>query len=160
MPFPLPLLILALPLAELAGLIVVGGRVGAFPVIAWVVLSAVIGGNILRIAGWETARKVQAAMTRGEMPLSEMLSGAALSIAALLLILPGFLTDALGLLLLIGPLRRAIGALIAGRAAHAAKHGDATVIEGEFTVVDEPDSSPAAPPRGLPRNDAPDDTPR
>jgi len=155
MPFPFHLLILALPIAELAGLIVVGGRVGALPVIAWVILSAIIGANILRIAGWETARKVQAAMARGEMPLSEMLSGAALSIAALLLILPGFLTDILGLLLLIGPLRRAIGGLIAARAAHTAQHGGSTVIEGEFTVVEDPDQPPKPPHPGLPPQDGP-----
>jgi len=155
MPFPFPLLILALPLLELAGLIVAGAHVGALPVIAWVIASAAIGGNILRAAGWETARKVQAAMAHGEMPLSELLSGAALSVAAILLILPGFLTDILGLLLLIGPLRRFLGGLIAARAAHVSQHGSATVIEGEFTVVDEPPADAARPPQGLPPTDDP-----
>ena len=58
MPFPFAILLLALPVLELAGLIVVGREVGVLPVLAWAILSAIAGANLLRITGWVTARKV------------------------------------------------------------------------------------------------------
>ncbi|MBN2752502.1 MAG: FxsA family protein [Rhodospirillaceae bacterium] len=148
MPFPFALLLLAFPLLELAGLIVAGSRMGALPVLAWVVLSAIIGANILRIAGWATTRKIQDAMRKGSLPLAEMLSGAALSMAAILLILPGFISDAIGLLLLIGPFRRVLGGLIVTRATRPPGTGDSSIIEGEFTIVDTPPPADSRPSSG------------
>lgn len=144
MPFPLAIVLLALPILELAGLIFIGGEFGVLPVLAWAILSAIAGVNLLRITGWVTARKVQDAMMRGTLPVGEMFEGAALSIASVLLIIPGFLTDAIGLLLLIAPLRSALGAVLAAKTVAAGtRRRDDGVIEGEFTVVDEP-------PRGEP----------
>lgn len=152
MPFLLVIVLLALPALELAGLIVAGEKFGAIPVIAEAILSAIAGVNLLRITGWVTARKVQDAMMRGELPVGQMFEGAALSIASILLIIPGFLTDAIGLLLLIAPLRTALGAALAARtAAHAARHRDDGVIEGEFTIVEDPaPAEPDAPSKPLP----------
>ncbi len=148
MPFPPALLLLAFPLLELVGLIAAGQAFGALPVLAWVFASAAIGVFILCVAGWTTARGVQAAMLRGEVPLADMLSGAALSMAAILLIVPGFITDVLGLLLLIGPLRRGLDAVLSGRAAPPpSASGGTTIIEGEFSVVaDPPPADPLPPP--------------
>jgi UPF0716 protein FxsA len=152
MPFLLVILLLALPALELTGLILAGEKFGAIPVIAEAILSAIAGVNLLRITGWVTARKVQDAMMKGELPVGQMFEGAALSIASILLIIPGFLTDAIGLLLLIAPLRTALGAAIAARtAARATHHSDEGVIEGEFTVVEDPaPSDPGAPAAPLP----------
>lgn len=152
MPFPLAIVLLALPILELAGLIVAGEEFGAIPVIAEAILSAIAGVNLLRITGWVTARKVQDAMMKGELPVGQMFEGAALSVASVLLIIPGFLTDAIGLLLLIAPLRTALGAAIAARtAAEAARRRDDGVIEAEFTVVEgEPPADPETPPKPLP----------
>lgn len=147
MPFPFAILLLALPVLELAGLIFVGREMGVLPVLAWAILSAIAGVNLLRITGWVTARKVHDAMRRGKMPMGEMFEGAALSFASILLIIPGFLTDAIGLLLLIAPLRTALGAAVAARtAAEAVRRRDDGVVEGEFTVVDTPpDGTPEGP---------------
>ena len=152
MPFPVAILLLALPIIELAGLIAVGREFGVLPVLAWAILSAIAGVNLLRITGWVTARKVQDAMVKGELPVGQMFEGAALSFASILLILPGFLTDAIGLLLLIAPLRVALGAALAAKtAATATRRRDDGVIEGEFTVVDDaPPAEPEAPPAPLP----------
>lgn len=160
MPFPLAILLLALPILELAGLIVAGEEFGAVPVIAEAILSAIAGVNLLRITGWVTARKVQDAMMKGELPVGQMFEGAALSLASILLIIPGFLTDAIGLLLLIAPLRTALGAALAAKAAaNTARRRDDGVIEGEFTVVeDAPPAEPDKPSQPLPPP-APEDDP-
>lgn len=144
MPFPIALVLFALPFLELVGLIVAGQHFGALPVIAWVVISAAIGGAVMRHTGMATARRVQEALRRGEMPVGEMFDGAATMAGALLLILPGFLSDAVGLLLLVAPLRRALGTALGRNAEiHTSASGGATIIEGEYSVVSDP-ADPAA----------------
>ncbi len=155
MPFPFASLLLALPVVELAGLIFVGHEIGPLPVLAWAILTAIAGVNVLRITGWVTARKIHAALRDGKMPVGEMFEGAALCFASVLLIIPGFLTDAIGLLLLIAPLRTALGAAFAAHAAaRAAKRRDDGVIEGEFTIVDAPPEGPVEPLEPLPPPEA------
>ncbi len=144
MPFPFVLIFLAFPLIEIFGLASVARVYGPGPVLAWVLASAVLGGFLLRAAGWATLKGIQESMRNGEAPLADMLSGAAMSLAAVLLILPGFITDALGLLLLIGPLRRFAAAAFSRRSAPAAPRGGSTVIEGEFSVVADPPPAPSA----------------
>lgn len=159
MPFPFAILLLALPIIELAGMIFVGHEIGPLPVIAWAILTAIAGANLLRITGWVTARKIHEAMRQGKMPVGEMFEGAALSFASILLMIPGFLTDAIGLLLLIAPLRTALGAAIAARtASQAMKRRDDGVVEAEFTVVESPaegaPEGPVEPLRPLPPPEA------
>lgn len=162
MPFPFAILLLALPVLELAGLIVVGREIGVLPVLGWAILSAIAGVNLLRITGWVTAGKIHDAMRQGKMPVGEMFEGAALSFASVLLIVPGFLTDAIGLLLLIAPLRTALGAAFAARtAAQAARRRDDGVIEAEFTVVGTPpEGTPEGPVEPLEPLPPPDDSKR
>ncbi len=153
MPFPPALILLAFPLIELIGLIAAGRAFGAGPVLAWVLGTAVLGGVLLRAAGWATLKGMQESLRQGEAPIADMLSGAAMTFAAILLILPGLITDALGLLLLIAPLRRFAAAAFAGGAAPRAPSGP-TVIDGEFTVVAEP-PPPEPPADPLPPPDRP-----
>ncbi len=108
-PFPIVfLLFLLIPLVEMYFLIVVGGIIGALPTVALVVLTAVIGAALARHQGLATLRRLQDALARGETPAIEMLEGVLLLAGALLLLTPGFFTDALGFACLIPPARRAL----------------------------------------------------
>jgi Protein affecting phage T7 exclusion by the F plasmid len=102
------LLFVGAPLVELYFLIQVGSFIGALPTIALSVLTAVIGGALVRMQGLGVLLRVRQAMDRGEAPALELLDGAVLLVTGFLLLLPGFLTDILGFLLLIPPLRRAL----------------------------------------------------
>lgn len=102
------LLFLLVPLAEIWFLIVVGGVIGALPTVALVVLTAVIGAALARYQGLVTLQRLQATLARGEAPAIEMLEGVLLLIGALLLLTPGFFTDALGFACLIPVTRRAL----------------------------------------------------
>ena len=146
-PFPIVfLLFLAIPLVEIWLLIKVGGVIGAFPTVALVVLTAVIGAALVRHQGLATLRRLQVAMARGEAPAIEMLEGVLLLVSALLLLTPGFFTDALGFACLIPPVRRALALWLLGRFAVITPAGQGprqggghhtTTIEGEFRREDE-----------------------
>ncbi len=96
------------PLVELYVLIEVGARIGAFSTIALSVFTAVLGGWLVRLQGFAVLYRVQGTMARGEVPALELLEGAMLLLTGLALLLPGFITDAVGFALLIPPLRRAL----------------------------------------------------
>jgi UPF0716 protein FxsA len=100
------LLFAGVPLLELYLLIQVGSEIGALPTIALSILTAVIGTVLVRVQGFSVLLRVRELLDRGELPALEVLDGALLLIAGLLLLLPGFITDALGFLLLLPPLRR------------------------------------------------------
>lgn len=99
------LLFIALPLFETWLLIEVGSRIGAIPTIGLVIATAVIGSQLMRRQGLQTLREIQQRQARGELPAQPMLEGLALLIAGILLITPGFISDTLGFLLLVPPLR-------------------------------------------------------
>jgi UPF0716 protein FxsA len=102
------LLFVGAPLVELYFLIQVGSVIGALPTIALSVLTAVIGGALVRMQGLAVVMRVRDAMDRGETPALELMDGAVLLACGFLLLLPGFVTDIVGFLLLIPPLRRAL----------------------------------------------------
>lgn len=104
----LALVFVALPLIELYVLIQVGSVIGAIATVALVVFSAVLGTLLVRHQGLQTLRQARRSMERGEPPAIPMLEGGLLFIGGILLLVPGFITDLLGLLLLIAPLRRAL----------------------------------------------------
>lgn len=135
------LLFIGLPLVELYFLIQVGGQIGAFPTIALAILTAVIGTWLVRHQGFGLLLRVRELTDRGEVPALEMLDGALLLIAGLFLLLPGFLTDTVGFLLLIPPLRRwVIGRYVQVIPTHT--HGPSRrdegprVIEGDYRRED------------------------
>ncbi len=98
----------AAPLVELYVLIEVGSRIGAFSTIALSVFTAILGGALVRLQGFSVLFRVQEATVRGEVPALELMEGAMLLLVGLALLLPGFITDAVGFLLLVPPLRRAV----------------------------------------------------
>lgn len=109
------LLILLLPILEIVGFIQVGDWIGAGPTIGLLALSAVVGVLLVRHQGLASLTRAQAAAARGEVPIGTVLDGFCAVLAGILLIIPGFLTDILGIALLIGPLRRGIGRWLLGR---------------------------------------------
>ncbi len=96
------------PLVELYVLIEVGAHIGAFSTIALSVFTAVLGGWLVRLQGFVVLHRVRGAMVCGEVPALEVLEGAMLLLTGLALLLPGFITDTVGFVLLIPPLRRAL----------------------------------------------------
>ena len=101
------LFIIGIPLVEIYLMIKVGGTIGAFNTIFLIFFTAVTGIFFARLEGFRTLRSGFQQMVKSEMPIYEIISGAALAFAALLLIIPGFLTDIIGFLLIF-PLTRKI----------------------------------------------------
>ncbi len=102
------IIFVAAPLAELYLLIEVGSVIGAIPTIALSLFTAVLGGVLVRAQGFSVLFRVQAALDRREVPALELLEGALLLLVGVALLLPGFITDAIGFLLLVPPLRRGL----------------------------------------------------
>ena len=129
------LLLIGIPLFELYLLIQVGTEIGALPTIGLSILTAVLGTFLVRVQGFSVLLRVREMLDRDEVPALEVLNGALLLIAGVMLLLPGFLTDAVGFLLLIPPLRRLlILRFVRVVPAHRRPRGEAgpRVIEGEF----------------------------
>lgn len=100
------ILIMVVPIAEIATFVWVGSRIGIGATLLLVVAGVVVGLWLVRRQGFATAGRVQAMIARGESPAPGMLEGMALLAAGLLFVLPGFVTDIAAVLLLIPPLRR------------------------------------------------------
>lgn len=176
MPLVILSLFIAVPLIEIAVFIQVGGILGLWPTIALVLLTAVAGTALLRAQGLATLRRAQSSLERGEAPLREVFDGACLLIAGVLLLTPGFVTDAAGLILFLPPVRAGLlgwlgGAIRTGKVhvsgggfgpapppggphagPHAGPHRGPVDIEGDYRDVTPPDDS-AGP-------TSPDDRPR
>lgn len=103
----LPLLLLVVPLAEIATFVVVGGQIGVLPTIGLVILTTIVGMFLLRIQGLGALRRIQAVMNRGESPGRDLVHGLMIMVAGVLLLIPGFITDTIGLLLFVPAIRDA-----------------------------------------------------
>jgi UPF0716 protein FxsA len=130
--------LVGLPLVEIAGFVYIGGEIGAPATIIATVLTAVLGMAIVRIQGAGVARRARAAFARNEEPVAETIEGLALGLAGILLLLPGFFSDAVGALLLLPPARRLLVWLVLDRlrkrvAASRRRRDD--VLEGEYRDV-------------------------
>jgi UPF0716 protein FxsA len=86
--------------AEIASLVVLGRAVGLAPTLMWVMVAAAAGGLLVRSQGFAHARRVQVAISHGQIPAGPLFDGMASVIAGLLLIVPGLLSDALAVALL------------------------------------------------------------
>jgi len=102
------LLFVAAPLIELYFLIQVGSMIGALPTILLSILTAVIGGYLVRMQGLTVLMRVREMTDRGETPALELLDGAILLLCGFALMLPGFITDAVGFALLVPGVRHAL----------------------------------------------------
>lgn len=103
------------PLVELAVIVEVAGAIGLLPTIALLILVSAVGAFLVKREGIGVMRRTQAAINRGEVPGREMLDGALLMGAGALCVVPGFVTDTFGLLLLIPPVRHFVGSRLIHR---------------------------------------------
>ena len=94
------LLILLLPVVEIYLFIKIGSQIGAFNTISLILITAVIGIYYARYEGLNTLRSGMNQIIKNETPVYEIISGAAIAFAAVLMILPGFLTDFLGIIII------------------------------------------------------------
>ena len=149
----MPLLILAvliaIPLIEVGIFIEVGDAIGLWPTIGLIILTTVVGIWIVRVQGFFTLMQARAQLAQGEVPTREIFDGICLAFAGMLLLLPGFATDALGLLLLLPPTRsflfgrsrvraeRMQGGFHSRTTRTSARNpdGSSTTIEGEWQEV-------------------------
>ncbi|MFT5172981.1 MAG: UPF0716 protein FxsA [Gammaproteobacteria bacterium] len=99
---------LLIPVAEIYVLIQVGGVLGVLPTIVLIVFTAVLGSMLIRSQGLATLAGVRTSMERGEVPALQLMEGMCLLVAGALLLTPGFVTDSVGFILLVPPLRRAM----------------------------------------------------
>lgn len=136
------------PMLELALLIKVGSSIGVLATLLLVIASALVGGFILRVAGPATAWRARARLLNGEAPEQEMFDGVLLALGGFLLLLPGFISDLLGLLCLLPFTRHLLfrrllqsAARRAGRASEARQDDPGAarpqVIEGEWERRDD-----------------------
>lgn len=126
------LVAVGLPLVEIALFVIVGRWIGVLPVLALVVLAAVLGVLLMKSAGGSAGRKLRAAMQGRENPLLAAGSAAFRVVAGLLLIVPGFFTDLVALALLLPPVQAALLARVAAQALRRGRRTHhAEVIDGE-----------------------------
>jgi UPF0716 protein FxsA len=102
------LIIIGLPILEIAVMIKIGQQIGAFNTILIIFFTAIVGIYYAKIEGLNTIKAGMINLYKNKIPFYEILSGASIAIAAILLILPGFITDAIGLLFLIPFTRKII----------------------------------------------------
>ena len=129
------LLIIGIPAIEIYLMIKVGGIIGALNTILLIFFTAIAGVYFAKIAGLSTLRSGFNQLIKNEIPIYEIISGAALAFAAFMLILPGFLTDIVGFLLIIPITRKVFIKLIAAKF-NTRKNKD-NIIEGTIDEKDE-----------------------
>lgn len=109
------LFVLLLPLLEIAGFVVVGGRIGLGPTLLLVVASAIIGLAILRRQGFQALTKLRQRNLPGDLPAERFFDTAMVLLAGLLLIVPGFVADVVAMVLLIPFVRKHLAGRLASR---------------------------------------------
>jgi UPF0716 protein FxsA len=114
LPF-LPVVLLAWPLAEIAGFVLVGKAIGLWGTLGLVLATGLIGALMIRGQGMTMLRRLSTEGREGRMPAADLVSGAMVVVAGILLMLPGFLTDIVGLALLVPFIRKLIWSAIGSR---------------------------------------------
>lgn len=142
------LAVIALPVIEIALFVKSSQWIGVLPTIALAIVAGFVGIAMVRAQGVNTLTRLRHQLDRGEVPLAEAFDGICLAVAGGLLLLPGFFTDILAILLLLPPVRAALRLWLSGHvkavvAAAAGPRpgptGQPPVIEGDFKVVERDD---------------------
>lgn len=154
-----PLILLAGPLVEIAVFVAVGSQIGILATVGLTVATTIAGAVLLRIQGFGVMTRIRAALEAGQTPGRDLVHGVMIVAAGLLLIVPGFVTDAIGLLLFVPQLRDVAWRLVrnrivvvggaAGAAGGPFRHrGDGRTIDldaDDYVRQDDPDR-PRPPP--------------
>ena len=131
------LLIILVPILEIYLFIKIGSQIGAFATISLIFVTAIIGVYYARYEGLNTLKSGVSQLYKNQMPLFELMSGAALAVAAVLLILPGFATDILGFLIIFPLTRKLIFKLVTKKGKNKNEvYIKDDLIEGEFVDKD------------------------
>ena len=131
------LLLISIPIVEIYLFIKVGAQIGAFNTISLIFITAFLGIVYARYEGFNTLRSGMAQIVKNEMPIYEIVSGAALAFASLLLILPGFATDVIGLFIIFPPTRKLILKKVSAK--EKANDVKRNFINGEFEDIEDED---------------------
>ena len=135
---PILLFIILFPILEIYLFIEIGSQIGAFNTILLIFVTAIIGVYYAKYEGLNTVRSAFLQMFKNQVPAYEIISGAAIAFAAILLIIPGFATDFLGFLLIFPITRKLIFGNISNKIKKK-ENGRKNFIEGEFEDIDEND---------------------
>ena len=130
------LLLIGIPLIEIYLFIKIGATIGAINTILLIIITAFIGIIYVRYEGFNTLKSGISQLINNQIPIYEIISGAALAFAALLLILPGFATDILGLLLIFPPTRKLMFKKVTTKYSSQNKQKQ-DFINGEFEDIDD-----------------------
>lgn len=139
------LFFLVIPFLEIFLLLQVGGIIGVLPTILLVVFTAVLGAHLLRQQGFSTWQRVQNNLAQGIMPANELIEGVFILIGGVLLLTPGFVTDAMGFALLMPAIRQKIAHYVAehhplmtmgGFQPPGTRPREKDVLEGEYRKED------------------------
>ena len=132
---PFFILFIGVPALEIFLLIKIGGYIGALSTVALIFLTAIVGIYFAKLQGIRTLRSGIVNLYQNKIPVYEMMSGASIAIAALLLIIPGFFTDLLGFLLLIPFTRKILFNLTFKNRSKPQENNQSKTIDGE--IVDQ-----------------------
>ena len=131
-------LIIGIPLIEIYLFIKIGSQIGAFNTVLLILITAVAGVTYARYEGFNTLKSGMSQLIKNEMPIYELISGATLAFAALLLIFPGFATDLVGILLVVPITRRLILGKFIKKKQYKKKESN-NYIDGEYEDLGEDD---------------------
>lgn len=131
------ILILGIPMLEIYLFIKIGSQIGAFNTISLIIVTAIVGVAYARYEGFNTLKSGIAQMMKNEVPVYEIISGATLAFAAILLILPGFATDTLGILLIFPYSRKLLIKSVSGKYSKKQRVKEKNFIEGEYEDIDD-----------------------
>ena len=129
---PFFILFIALPALEIFLFIKIGGQIGALNTVALIFLTAIIGVYFAKLQGIQTLKSGMVNLYQNKMPIYEIMSGASIAMAALLLMIPGFFTDLIGFLLLLPFTRRIIFSLVLKNKSQTAVNNEDGTIDGEI----------------------------
>ena len=129
------ILLISIPLVEIYLFIKIGSYIGAFNTISLILITAIVGVAYARYEGFNTIRSGMSQLIKNELPIYEIISGGGLAFAAILLILPGFATDIIGLILIFPPSRKLILKKFSRK--YETREKKKNFIDGEFEDKDE-----------------------
>ena len=133
------LLLIGIPIVEIYLFIKIGSQIGALNTIFLIFITAFFGVIYARYEGFNTLKSGMSQIIKNELPVYEIISGAALAFASLLLILPGFATDLLGLLIIFPPTRKLIFKKVSTKQRPNKTKQD--FINGEYEDVEDEDDN-------------------
>ena len=130
------LTIILIPVIEIYLFIEIGGKIGALYTISLIFLTAIIGIYYARYEGFNTLKSGMSQLMKNELPVYDIVSGAALAFAAILLIIPGFATDLIGFLMIFPPTRKLMLINFSSKISNEKKINE-DFIEGESEDIDD-----------------------